>query len=66
MVMLVDLLMDMSVHGGFGHGGRNPEADRILEFGDATYMVVVRRLLLKRNSVLVLERIWRQRKKGQM
>ena len=27
------------VHGGFRYGGRNP-GDRILEFGDATEMVV--------------------------
>ena len=37
--MLVDLLIDEGVHGGFGYGSRNSQGDRILEFGDAIEMV---------------------------
>ena len=36
------------VHGGFGYGGRNPEGDRILEFGDATEMVVANTFFKKK------------------
>ena len=47
---LVDLLMDTRVHGGFRYGGRNPEDERILAFGDATKMVVANTFLKKRHS----------------
>ena len=35
------------LHEGFGSGSRNPEGDRILEFGDATEMVVVNNTFIK-------------------
>ena len=46
MDILVDLLVE-GAHGGFGYGGRNPEGDKILEFGDATKMVVADTLVKK-------------------
>ena len=45
--MLVDLLMDMRVCQA---GSRNPEGNRILEFGDETEMVVANTLFKKRGS----------------
>ena len=41
------------VHGGFGYGNRNPEGERILEFCDATNMVIANTLFRKRDSRLV-------------
>ena len=41
------------VYGVFGYGTRNPEGERILEFSDATEMVVANPLLKKRDSRLV-------------
>ena len=41
------------VYGGFRYGGRNPEGDRILEFGDATEMAVGNTFFKKRDSRLV-------------
>ena len=41
------------VHGGFGYGNRNSEGERILEFCDATNMVVANTLFKKRDSRLV-------------
>ena len=40
------------VHGGFGYGGRNP-GGRILEFGDATEMIVANTFFKKRDIILV-------------
>ena len=41
------------VHGGFGYGTRNPEGERILEFSDATEMIVANTMFKKRDSRLV-------------
>ena len=41
------------VHGGFGYGNRNPEGERILEFCEATHMMVANTLFKKRESRLV-------------
>ncbi len=41
------------VHGGFGYGNRIPEGERILEFCNATDMIVANTLFKKRDSRLV-------------
>ena len=41
------------IHGGRGYGTRNKEGDRILEFGNATDMVVLNTMFDKRNSRLI-------------
>ena len=41
------------VHGGFGYGARNPEGERILDFGVAHNMVVGNTLFKKRDSHLI-------------
>ena len=41
------------IHGGRGYGNRNKEGDRILEFGNATDMVVLNTMFDKRDSRLI-------------
>ena len=41
------------VHGGYGFGERNTEDERMLEFCDATNMVVTNTMFSKRHSRVV-------------
>ena len=45
--------MDTSENGGFRYDGRNPGSDMILEFVDATELVVANTFFKKRDSRLV-------------
>ena len=48
-------------HGGYGFGTRNEEGERILEFSEATGMVVGNTLFKKRESQLVTYESGKQR-----